>query len=243
MLNPTPLNLFPQPNRYFDPRAKLITYLLVCLLILLAIQLTELLPLTIIILLGIALGQHGKKWWQIMGLLGPTLLMFGIVVGLTSGLESAIAALLRLFTLTTASVLFFATTPPEELGESLLTSGLSPQVVFLLEGTLRFTPTMALLAREVREAQESRGIRLDGIYLLRNGYLLLAPLLADVMRFADDLAEALEIRGFGGSQRTPLTQYRFQIQDWMLVIGTTFAASAWIGYCFCLAGLVDGIYK
>lgn len=29
------------------------------------------------------------------------------------------------------------------------------------------------------------------------------------MRFADDLAEALETRGFGSGHRTPLAEYRF----------------------------------
>ena len=124
---------------------------------------------------------------------------------------------LRLLALVTASVLLFNILPPEELGEALLSAGLSPRLVFLLEGSLRFAPTMATLLREVREAQESRGIRLDGFYLLRNGAALLVPLLIDVMRFADDLAEALEARGFGGQQRTPLIEYRFQWYDWALV--------------------------
>jgi energy-coupling factor transport system permease protein len=162
-----------------------------------------------------------------MRLLWPTLLLFAIIVGLGSGPEAAAGAVLRLLTLVTASVLFFALTPPEELGESLLASGLSPQAAFLLEGTLRFTPTMAALAREVREAQESRGIRLDGFYLLRNGTALLGPLLASVMRFADDLAEALEARGFGGSTRTPLTDYRFRMRDWALAAGALAAVCSW----------------
>ena len=85
---------------------------------------------------------------------------------------------------------------------------------------------MALLVSEVREAQESRGIRLDGVYLLRNGTALLAPLLADVMRFADDLAEALEARGFGGPTRTPLADYRFRLRDWALVFGIVALAVA-----------------
>ena len=47
----------------------------------------------------------------------------------------------------------------------------------------------------------------------------MTPLLAGVMRFADDLAEALEIRGFGGPHRTPLAEYRFRSRDWGLVAG------------------------
>ena len=204
---------------YFDPRALLIVYLLGCGLILLAIRPIELLPLLTLALLGIALGRYGDAWWRIVRVLGPTLLLFAVIVGFGSGLEAAIGAVLRLLALVTASVWFFALAPPEELSESLLASGLSPQAVFLLEGTLRFAPTMAMLAQEVREAQESRGIRLDGVYLFRNGLALLGPLLTSVMRFADDLAEALQSRGFGGPTRTPLAEYRFQARDWVLVLG------------------------
>jgi len=210
----------------FDPRATLTVYLLYCGLVLLAVQPLELLPLLAAPLLGIALGRCWAEWRRVMRLLWPTLLLFALIVGLGSGLEAAAGAVLRLLALVTAGVLFFARTPPEDLGESLLASGLSPAAVFLLEGTLRFAPTMAALAREVRDAQESRGIRLDGFYLLRNGIALLGPLLASVMGFADDLAEALETRGFGGRHRTPLEDYRFRARDWALVLGAVAVAGS-----------------
>ena len=213
-----------ESERRFDPRAKLVVYLLGCGLILLTTRPLELLPLTAAPLLGVAFGRRWGEWWRIMRLLWPTLLLFAVIVGFGSGPEAAAGAVLRLLALVTASVLFFALTPPEELGESLLASGLSPQAVFLLEGTLRFAPTMATLARE---AQESRGIRLDGFYLLRNGFALLGPLLASVMRFADDLAEALEARGFGGPTRTPLAEYRFRARDWALVLGMVAVTVGW----------------
>ena len=40
-----------------------------------------------------------------------------------------------------------------------------------------------------------------------------------MMRFPDDLAEALEARGFGGPPRTPLVEYRFRVRGWLLVLG------------------------
>jgi energy-coupling factor transporter transmembrane protein EcfT len=211
----------------FDPRAKLAVYLLGCGVILLTTRPLELLLLNAVLLLGTTVGRCWGEWSRVLRLLWPTLLLFAVIVGFSTGVEEAVGAVLRLLALVTASALFFALTPPEELGESLLASGLSPQTVFLLEGTLRFAPTMATLAREVREAQESRGIRLDGLYLLRNGFALLGPLLASVMRFADDLAEALEARGFGGSTRTPLVEYRFRARDWALVLGMLAATGGW----------------
>ncbi len=221
-------SLAPLPERTgrFDPRAKLAVYLLGFGLVLLATRVVDLLLFNVASLLAVAVLRVGRSWWRIIRLLWPTLLLFAVIVGLSGGLEAAAGAMLRLLALVTVSGVFFATTPPEELGEALLASGLSPQAAFLLEGTLRFAPTMAILVREVREAQESRGIRLDGLYLLRNGTTLLTPLLVDVMRFADDLAEALEARGFGGPLRTPLTEYRFQAPDWALVAGAMLVAGA-----------------
>ncbi len=208
----------PEPTGYFDPRAKLVAYLCGFGLILLTTKPLDLLLINIVVWGSIAGMQASAPWQRAIRLLWPTLLLFAIIGGLSQGYLAAAGAVLRLLALVSISVLFFATTPPTELGESLLASGLSPQAVFLLEGTLRFAPTMALLVQEVREAQESRGIRLDGFYLLRNGTALIAPLLADVMRFADDLAEALVTRGFGSSSRTPLLLYRFRLRDWLLVL-------------------------
>lgn len=224
-LDPQLLSPLPIQGDGFDPRAKLVVYLLSFGLILLSTQVVDLLLLNAAALVVVVISRTGPSWWHIVRMLWPTLLLFAIIVGLSGGgPEAAAGAVLRLLALVTVSGVFFAITSPEELSEALLLSGLSPQAAFLLEGTLRFTPTMATLAREVREAQESRGIRLDGFYLLRNGSALLAPLLVDVLRFADDLAEALEARGFGGPRRTPLTEYRLRMRDWMLVLGAILAA-------------------
>ena len=217
----------------FDPRAKLVVYLTYCGLILLTLQPLPLLPLFAAPLLGIAVQRSWAEWRRVIGLLWPTLVLFAVMVGLSSGLEAAAGAALRLLALVSASVLFFARTAPEELGEALLAGGLSPRAAFLLEGTLRFAPNMAALAREVRDAQESRGLRLHGFYLLRNGMILLGPLLVSVMRFADDLAEALEARGFGGSMRTPLADYRLRAQDWglmLLAVAGSIAAAALLAF-------------
>lgn len=215
-----------QPGGY-DPRAKLAVYLLACGLILLTIQPWALLILTAAPLLGIAWLRRWPDWWRMLRALGPTLLLFALVLGLSTGPVEAAGAVLRLLALVSASVWFFAVTPPEALGDALLASGVSPRVVFLLEGTVRFAPMMATLAREVRAAQEGRGIRLDGWYLLRHGYALLGPLLASVLRFADDLAEALEARGFGGPVRTPLADYRFRWRDWRLLAGMLALMVGW----------------
>ena len=49
----------------------------------------------------------------------PLAALFAVIVGFSGGPEAAAGAVLRLLALVTASVLFFALTPPEELGLDL----------------------------------------------------------------------------------------------------------------------------
>ena len=223
-------DLWDAARQRFDPRAKALVYVLGSGLALLATGVTALLLFNVVTGALIVGHRLVRRWLSACALLLPTLLLFAVVSGLSDGLSAAAGAALRLLALTTAGVLFFATTPPEELGEALQASGLSPQTAFLLEGTLRFVPTMGALLREVRDAQASRGIRFDGLHLLRNGPALLAPLLVGALHFADTLAEALEGRGFGSPRRTLLRDYRFAAQDWALVAAMsilTIAIGTW----------------
>lgn len=220
--------------RQFDPRAKGLAYLLLSGLVLATTRLFELLVLFALLLVLIGWQRLAARWLRMGRGLLPTLLLFVAVVFLGNGATAAISAALRLLVLTSAAVLFFATTPPEELGEALQASGLSPAVAFMFEGTVRFVPTMGRLVHEVRNAQASRGIRFDGLYLLRNGPALLAPTLVQALQLGDSLAEALEARGFGSPQRTLLRDYRFGVRDWLLVgsigIVTTVRIACWIAH-------------
>ncbi len=207
-----------------DPRAKAITCLIGSGTIILTTDLVRLMLITcalIVLLIGL---KRGRRWLDVMRVLLPTLVLFMLVAGWSGGYEAAVGAALRLIALAGAGVAFFSTTPPEELGDALLASGVPSQAAFLLEGALRFTPMMGQLARQVYEAQASRGFRFDGRNLLHNGPLLLTPLLISVMRFADDLAEGLETRGFGSPQRTPLAEYRLSWRDWTLMGATVLFA-------------------
>ena len=202
---------------HVDPRAKALTYLIGSAAIILTLDLVRLAIISgglAMLLIGTRLRQ---RWLKVMLALTPTLLLFALVAGWSGGYAAAMGAALRLTALVGAGVVVFGVAPPEELGDGFLASGVPSQITFLLEGALRFTPMMGALAREVYEAQASRGMRFDGVHLLHNGPLLLTPLLLSVMRFADDLAEGLETRGFGSPQRTPLREYRFGWQDGALI--------------------------
>ena len=60
--------------------------------------------------------------------------------------------------------------------------------------TIRFIPVLAQAAREVREAQQARGVK--------TGWLtLVTPVTVRMLRMADDVADALDARGYGGAKR------------------------------------------
>jgi energy-coupling factor transporter transmembrane protein EcfT len=227
----TQATLQPRTAGGVDPRATAIVYLVGLVLILLATEPAELvvaasLPLVVLARLG-----RLRAWLLVLRFLVPTLALFAIVAGLAAGPAAGLGAALRLFALAGAGAALFAAAPPAELASALRSSGLSPQPAFLIEGTLRFIPTIGQLVGDVRDAQESRGIRLDGLALVRNLPAFLGPVLVGTIRLAESLAEALEARGFANREQTLLHDYRWTARDWAVVLAAAAlgtALAAWL---------------
>ena len=87
-------------------------------------------------------------------------------------------AALKLLGLTTTFFVFFETTAPEDLGNSLVRAGLPFAAAFVFAAALQFVPVIGRKARTVIDAQRSRGIGLEaGWAALRHWPAFLAPLL------------------------------------------------------------------
>jgi energy-coupling factor transport system permease protein len=111
---------------------------------------------------------------------------------------------------------YFQTTLPEDLGNSLVQWGVPYAFAFILQGGMQFVPVMARRAEAVFDAQRARGLL--GRNILRDGpAALLAPLLIQSFKLADELAEAMEARGFGAPHRTFLREYRWGAGDMLLI--------------------------
>ncbi len=81
---------------------------------------------------------------------------------------------------------------------------------------MAFVPVLSRRAQEVMDAQRARGIPLSpGLRGLRHYPALLLPLLVQAFTLADQLAEAMEARGFGRPGRTFLREYRMGVRDWV----------------------------
>jgi energy-coupling factor transport system permease protein len=135
-------------------------------------------------------------------------------------LFTAVTASLRLVALTSTFFLFFRATAPEDLGNALVKAGLPYAFAFVLSTSLQFVPVISRKAQNVFDAQRSRGIPLEpGLAALRHYPALLAPLLIQAFQLADELAEAMEARGFGRPGRTFMRDYRLRAVDWIVLVG------------------------
>jgi energy-coupling factor transport system permease protein len=175
----------------------------------------------------VAGAARGYTRWLLLVL--PMTLFFGLVTGLAFDAATGFSAGLKLLTLMTVGYVFFISTPPEDLGNALVQSGLPYTVAFIMSAGLQFVPVMGDKARHVIEAQQARGLPVTlGWRALRHYPAFLLPLLIQAFQMADELAEAMETRGFGRPGRSFLIEFHLRTRDF-LVFGAGLAfAAGWV---------------
>lgn len=202
----------PMPGSRWDPRTRLA---LGCMAMA-AVFATHRTPT--LLAEGIVLGL----WllWAVRPLSRPLALvlpMVGLVFGigwLSFDLETAMALSLRLFNLLTLSLILFQGLRPEELGDALRKLRIPYAWTFILTTAMRYVPFMARRIRGIAEAQRSRGIDLrPRIRNLPHFMALLMPLLIQSFVLSEELAMAMESRGFGRKNRTFRKKYQLTLQD------------------------------
>jgi len=93
----------------------------------------------------------------------------------------------------------------------------SHDVAVMVSVALRFVPTFLEEIRNIREAQMSRGADLKtGSIYRRIRYIvsMLIPLIGNAFRRADELATAMESRGYAGGPRTYMHDLRLTVRDY-----------------------------
>jgi energy-coupling factor transport system permease protein len=126
---------------------------------------------------------------------------------------------LRLLNLFTVSFVFFRTMTPEELGDGMRKLGLPYELSFILATSMRYVPLIGRRIRLIMEAQMSRGIDLrPRLRNVPNFIALLMPLLIQSFLLAEELAMAMEARGFGLKGRTFRRIYRITPKDVVLIL-------------------------
>ncbi len=161
-----------------------------------------------------------RAWLRQLRLLLPMLVLLGLITWLTVGPVEAGVAVARLVLLSAVFLVLFETTAPEDLGDGLTRLGLPRHLAFILTSAIQFVPVLQQAASDVVDAQRSRGIRLEGdLTSIRNYPALLVPLIVHAFKLADDLAEALESRGYSRATRTTLGHRKFSVSDYFGLTG------------------------
>jgi energy-coupling factor transport system permease protein len=137
----------------------------------------------------------------------------------TFGLQTALLLSLRLFNLMTVSFLFFQRISPEEVGDGLRKIGLPYEFSFILTTSMRYVPLIGKKARLIFDAQRSRGIDLrPKIKNIKNVISFLTPLLVQSFLLSEELALAMESRGFALKGRSFHKEYRISFREYGIMI-------------------------
>ena len=169
---------------------------------------------------------------------GKTLLEWGFLEVHEGGLWMGLFLALRILLLVSAAVLLTTTTAPVALADGIedLLSPLKKlrfpahEVAMMMAIALRFIPTLHEEAQKITRAQAARGADLSEGGLLRRVQAtlpVLIPLTVGAFRRADELAEAMESRGYrGGEGRTRYRELRFRARDALALAATTLVVAA-----------------
>lgn len=204
-----------------DPRTRLALGLMAFGAVLIARNLETILVELVLLFIAIALFGMGKLWIRSLRLIGPMSgLVFAIAL-LSFDLQAALLLSIRLINLLTVSFVFFHAITPEEMGESLRKMRVPYEFGFILTTSMRYVPLIGQKIRHILDAQRSRGIDLrPKIKNARNFMALLMPLLVQSFVLSEELALAMESRGFGRKGRSSRRLYRLALWEYGLMIAS-----------------------
>ncbi|ROQ89532.1 energy-coupling factor transporter transmembrane component T family protein [Desulfosoma caldarium] len=212
-----------------DPRVRLFLGLLAIIVVLLTKTLAVLLIESLLLAVALFIFSRAKRRLSSFRLAWPMVSLVFVMAALALDLETAVHLSLRLTNLFAASAMFFQTLDAEEWAVTLRAMKVPYSLVFILMTSLRYVPLLGRSLRHIYDAQTARGI--DVRFRLRNVGRLLAlvmPLLVQAFVLAENLAMAMESRGFG---RTPKSNPRLSplsLHDVLLAaLGFVVALALW----------------
>ncbi|MCS7114041.1 MAG: energy-coupling factor transporter transmembrane component T [Nitrososphaerota archaeon] len=233
------------PIHNLDPRVK---FVYACVIFAIAVLFWELLPLIVLFIVQtpfVILARVKREWARSMrgaaffaSIIFLTNFIFSYInAGYTvkfASVEYALAMTFRFLVLVESFSIFFLTTSPDHLGLALEQTHVPYEFCFAFTTAVRFVPVLAEEAQTIIDAQKSRGLELEkGNFLkrVRNYIPILIPLIVSAIRRSLELAEAMESRAWGATEkRTNLYALKLQRGDFILaaIIIGFLAASIYI---------------
>lgn len=219
------------PIHRLDPRVKALYILVMSIISIIYYSLIAMLTIFISTIPLIAIARVHREW--IRSLRGALFLASLIVVintiagylseGFTLTMETlsyASSMGLRFLTFTSIFSIFFLTTTPEDLSLALEKLRVPYDYCFAFTSAIRFVPDLALEIQTVIDAQRSRGLELEKgniIRRIRNYIPILIPVFIRSFTRSIELAEAMEARGYGASEkRTSIYELNMKNSDYTI---------------------------
>ena len=216
--------------RQFDPRTKLALGLVGIGAVFVAKEPKTLFLESVLLLGSVVVLRMGRGWLHSLRLVWPMVGLVFAIAFFSFDIRVAVVLSLRLFNLLTVSFVFFHSLSPEELGEALNKVGVPYGFVFILTTSMRYVPLIGQKFRNIVDAQLSRGIDLRPRFRnLLNFPALLMPLLVQSLVLSEELAMAMESRGFGRKGRSSRRQHRIRFWEYGLIVASLLflVAFAW----------------
>ena len=202
-----------------DPRTKLALGLMAVAAVFVASKPETLVVESIILLAALPILGMGKDWVHSFRYFWPMLGLVFVIAFFSFNLQLALLLTIRLFNLLTVSFVFFRTVSPEEMGATLNKLGVPYSFAFILTTAMRYVPLIKQKIRHIIDAQSSRGIDLrPRLRNVGNFMALLMPLLVQSFVLSDELALAMESRGFGRKDRSSRRHYNLTFWECVLMV-------------------------
>ena len=203
-----------------DPRTKLALGLMAVAAILIAKEPKTIVVESIILVTALPLLRMGKEWAHSFRYFWPMLGLVFVISFFSFDLQVSLLLAVRLFNLLTVSFIFFQAVSPDEMGATLNKLGVPYSFAFILTTAMRYVPLIGQKIRHIIDAQSSRGIDLrPRLRNVANFMALLMPLLVQSIVLSDELALAMESRGFGRKERSSRKQYHLTFWQCALMAG------------------------
>jgi energy-coupling factor transport system permease protein len=161
---------------------------------------------------------------------GEVMAKLGIIIITREGLEKGLTMGVRLIYLICISSVVTLTTSPVRLTDGL-EALLAPfkrigcptsEIAMMMNIALRFIPTFWEETDKIQKAQASRGADFDSWHpgrRIKYSVAMLVPLFISAFRRADELAAAMESRGYAvGMERTSLYELHMGLRDYIVLL-------------------------
>ncbi len=208
-------------------------------------------PAPLLVLLGVllaygaagrALGNLRRIWFLLLSIAAVSIASWSIFAGGSTplfwratreGLVYGIGAAVKIVSMIVSGLVFLSTTKTEEIVLGLIRLRVPYQAAFAFSLAIRMVPTIIGTAVTVTEAQRSRGLDTESggpLARLRTYVPLLVPIFLHTLRNTDQLAKALESRGFSARrQRTSLLEIGFHARDGVALVAGAVILALFVG--------------